>query len=537
MTEPGAVGGPPLLLRGGAVYSPADPFATAMVVDGGRVAWVGSDAAGETVAGAGVAVIDLDGDLVTPAFVDAHVHLTETGLARAGIDLSRARFAADVLDLVATAAQAQPGRPVLGHGWDETTWQDPRLPDRAQLDAAAGGLAVYLARVDVHSALVSSALVAGDPALPAADGYDDKGPLRREAHHRARRLSRDGLTAGERQSLQHDALRTAASRGVGQVHEMAAPHVAGSDDLALLLAWTADALDVPAVVPYWGELGGVGTARALGARGCAGDLCIDGSLGSRTAALHADYADDPGTRGALYLDVEAVTEHVVQCTRAGLQAGFHCIGDAAVSMAVEALLRAADLCGTPAVVAARHRLEHVEMVDEQQAGVLARLGVAASVQPGFDAAWGGAAGMYGRRLGQQRAATLNPLAMLARSGVTLALGSDSPVTAIDPWGAVRAAARHQNPAHRITVRGAFAAHTRGGWRAAGDDTGGVLVPGAPADYVIWHVPGDLLVQAADDRLAAWSTDPRSGVPGLPDLDGPAPACRRTVVRGRTVYGG
>ncbi len=536
MTEPGAVGGPPLLLRGGTVYTPADPFATAMLVDSGTVAWVGGDSAGTMLAGAGVAVRELQGDLVTPAFVDAHVHLTDTGLARAGTDLSQARSGADVLDLVAKAARARPGRPVLGHGWDDTAWDDPRLPARSLLDAAAGDVPVYLARVDVHSALVSSALVAGDPAIRAADGYDDEGPLRRDAHHRARRQSRDRLTAGERQALQHDALRTAAACGVGQVHEMAAPHVAGPDDLALLLTWTADAPDVPAVVPYWGELGGIETARALGVRGCAGDLCIDGSLGSRTAALHADYADQAGARGARYLDVDDAAEHLVLCTEAGLQAGFHCIGDAAVTVAVEALLRCAEVCGTAAVVAARHRLEHVEMIDEQQARTLARLGVAASVQPGFDAAWGGADGMYERRLGAERSAGLNPLAMLARSGVTLALGSDSPVTPIDPWGTVRAAARHQTPEHRISVRGAFAAHTRGGWRAAGDDTGGVLAPGAPADYVVWRVPGDLLVQAPDDRVAAWSTDPRSGVPGLPDLDGPGPVCLRTVVRGRTVYG-
>jgi predicted amidohydrolase YtcJ len=534
VTSPGAPGGPPLLLRAGTVYSPTDPFATAMLVDQGAVAWVGGEGAADTAAGAGVVVHDLAGRLVTPAFVDAHAHLTETGLALAGLDLSAARSAEQVLDAVAAAAAARPGLPVLGHGWDDTSWFDPRLPTRAELERAAPGGVVYLARVDVHSALVSPALLALLGDAPALDGYEPEGVVRRDAHHAARRASRAGIGPAERQALQREALRAAAATGIGQVHEIGAPHVSGEHDLALLLDWTHGAR-VPRVVPYWGELGGVATAARLGARGCAGDLCVDGSIGSRTAALHEPYHDGGGT-GTLALDAQQATQHVVECTRAGLQAGFHCIGDAAVAVAVTAVEAAAQQCGATAVQGARHRLEHVEMVDASQAGVLATLGVVASMQPAFDAAWGGPHGMYAQRLGSERAAGLNPFALLVRAGVTLAFGSDSPVTPFDPWATVRAAARHHTPQHRISVRGAFAAHTRGGWRASGRDDGGVLVPAAPADYVVWQVPGDLVVAAPDDRVAAWSTDPRSGVPGLPDLDGPAPVCEATVVGGHVVHG-
>ena len=160
----------------------------------------------------------------------------------------------------------------------------------------------------------------------------------------------------------------------------------------------------------------------------------------------------------------------------------------------------------------------------------------ASVQPVFDALWGGAGGMYAQRLGAERGAGLNPFAAMAAAGVVLALGSDAPVTALGPWEAVRAAAYHHNPDQRLSVRAAFTAHTRGGWRAARRDDAGVLVPGAPATLAVWEA-GELLVQAADDRIAAWSTDPRSGVPGLPDLTPgvPAPVCRCTVVDGREVY--
>jgi predicted amidohydrolase YtcJ len=160
------------------------------------------------------------------------------------------------------------------------------------------------------------------------------------------------------------------------------------------------------------------------------------------------------------------------------------------------------------------------------------------VQPVFDALWGGTDGMYAQRLGVDRALTLNPFAAMAAAGVALALGSDSPVTPLGPWEAVRAAAFHHVPEQRLSVRAAFTAHTRGGWRAARRDDAGVLAPGAPATYAVWRAE-DLVVQAADERVSAWSTDPRSGVPGLPDLSPgiPAPACEATVVRGVPVFVG
>ena len=73
-------------------------------------------------------------------------------------------------------------------------------------------------------------------------------------------------------------------------------------------------------------------------------------------------------------------------------------------------------------------------------------------------------------------------------GVALAFGSDSPVTPLDPWGSVRAAAAHHNPVYRMSVRAAFAAHTRGGWRAVHLDDEGVLAPGAPATFAVWSTP-------------------------------------------------
>jgi predicted amidohydrolase YtcJ len=275
--------------------------------------------------------------------------------------------------------------------------------------------------------------------------------------------------------------------------------------------------------------------RELGAVGAAGDLFADGSLGSHTAHLGRPYADAPHT-GTAHLTAHEIAAHVTVCTEAGLQAGFHAIGDGALTAVTEGVGAAADHLGIARVRAARHRIEHAEMLTPATIGAFAALGLTASVQPAFDAAWGGGDGMYARRLGPDRARTLNPFAALLRAGVPLAFGSDAPVTPLDPWGALRAAAFHRTTAHRVSVRAAFTAHTRGGWRALGRDDAGVLVPGAPADYALWRT-GELLVQAPDDRVARWSTDPRSGTPGLPDLRPgvPLPECLRTVVGGRTVH--
>ncbi|MEW2158014.1 amidohydrolase [Streptomyces sp. NPDC007189] len=518
-----------VLLRRGEVHSPADPFATAMVVERGHVAWVGSEGAADAFADGVDEVIDLDGALVTPAFTDAHVHITATGLALTGLDLSGAPSLETALALVRDFAAARPDdRVLLGHGWDAARWPGGRPPTRAELDEATGGRPLYLSRIDVHSAVVTTALLDLVPNIAPADG-----PLTADAHHAVREAALAAVTPAQRAEAQRAALAHAASLGIGSVHECGGPQISSEDDFTGLLKLAAET-PAPRVVGYWAEQN-ADKARELGAAGAAGDLFADGALGSHTACLHEPYADAAHT-GTAYLDADAVADHVVACTEAGLQAGFHAIGDAAVTAVVAGVRAAAEKLGLARIRAARHRVEHAEMLTPETIAGFAELGLIASVQPAFDALWGGDDGMYARRLGAERARTLNPFAALLRAGVPLAFGSDSPVTPLDPWGTVRAAAFHRTPEHRVSVRAAFTAHTRGGWRAVGRDDAGVLVPGAPADYAVWRTD-ELVVQAPDDRVARWSTDPRSGTPGLPDLTpGRAlPVCLRTVVGGRTVF--
>ena len=546
-TAPAEETGPrSVLYLAGSVYSPADPLATAVLVEGDRVAWVGSQEAAQAQRSRADVVVEAPGALVTPGFVDAHAHVTETGLALSGVDLTGAESAAQVLDLVAGAVRAAPGLPVLGHGWDDVDWPGGP-PSREELDRAARGAEVLLSRVDVHSALVSSAL-AERAGLRGVEGWDGGALVRLRAHDVARDASRR-LEPGERERVHRRALDAAAAVGVAAVTECSAPHVGSAEDLRALRA-LSDGGDVPEVLAYWGAPAhDEEEARAVlaevegaGVLGLAGDLCVDGSYGSRTAALREPYADLAGTglpgehAGVAHLSAADVAAHLVACTRAGVQGGFHVIGDAACDALVEGLLEAERVVGTPALASGRHRVEHLEAPDARAVAELARLGVVASVQPAFDALWGGPGRLYAQRLGTARAAALNPLADLASAGVPLALGSDAPVTPFDPWGAVRACTSMSGEGQSLSARAAFLAHTRGGWRAARRDGEGVLVPGALATLAVWSV-GDLVVQAADARVSSWSTDPRSGTPGLPDLsDGaPTPRCLRLLRAGRVLH--
>ena len=512
------------LYRGGRVRAATDPYATALLTDGDTIVWVGSDEAAAALSPD--RIVELEDAWVAPAFVDAHVHATSTGLALTGLDLTDAPSLAVALSRVEDAARKARGGVVLGTGWDDTRWPEARPPTAAELDRASYGGVVYLARTDVHSAVVSSALLAAAPGARAMTGFLTDGLVRQDAHHEVRRVAQQAVPAGQRAAAQRATLDRALELGIACVHECGGPKIAGEQDFLNLLA-----LDhLVTRVGYWGELDGVERARQLGAVGAGGDLFADGALGSHTACVSHPY-DDDGTSGFAYLSAEQIADHVVACTQAELQAGFHAIGDAALEAVLTGYARASERVGPEALRRRRHRIEHAEMLTPAQIATMASLGLVASVQPAFDARWGGPDGMYAQRLGPERAAGMNPYAALAAAGVPLALGSDAPVTPLDPWGGVRAAVRHRTPGSGLAARAAFTAHTRGGWRACGQEGAGELAPGSPSTFAIWSVPGELVVQTPDERVAGWSTDARAAVPGLPDLDGPDPVCLSTVVTG------
>ncbi|PZR52814.1 hydrolase [Xylanimonas oleitrophica] len=547
------------LYRNGVIHSSADPFAEALLVDDGVVVWVGAEDTAAGLAARADRVIDLDGALVAPGFVDAHVHTLETGLSLESVDLSATGASrVQALDAVAAGARGMDGvdpdgdEVLLAFGWDERAWGPDGAPTAAELDAAAGGRPVYATHADATSAVVSTSLAtaAGLERLP---GWDPSGLVTGQALNAARTYAQT-LPPARRTRAYQAALARAASLGIVAVHEMSAPHTDTRDGLRELVAMTSTDGDtvptLPQVLAYRGELvESADEVRELMAelpflRGVAGDVNVDGSIGSRTAAMRQPYADQvalPGSgdpTGLLYLTAQEIGAHLAACSEAGVQGGFHVVGDRAMDELVKGLDVAAEYLGGGALRAARHRVEHAQLVD---AGALASLllhGISLSIQPAFDSTWGRGGGLYSSRLGAARAGNMAPFADLQSAGIPLAFGSDAPVTPLDPWQAVRAAITHEDESQRLSARAAFRAHTRGGWRLAGlDSTGaGELRVGSPAHLAVWRAP-EYVVQSSGRGLSSWSQEARAGQPLLPDL-GPAaeePVCLQTVRAGVPVY--
>lgn len=485
--------------------------ARAILVRGSRVLWVGDD---PDLAPPHARRVDLDGCVVGPAFVDSHVHLTPTGISQLGLDLSSVRSPEDLLRAVRLHAEQHTGRVIWGHGWDDHDWIGP-LPTPQELHEAAGGRPATLARIDGHSCLVDTSTLQSAPLARSggierdADGVAT-GVLRRDANKVARRWAVGAMSDEDLDRARDEAVRVAVSRGVGTVHEMGGPDAMGVDDFD---AWHEG--DWPLeVIPYWGDLD-LPFVLERDLRHVGGDIWLDGSLGSHTAALTDPYEDHP-TSGSLEFDDTTLVELFTEATHAGVQVAVHAIGDAAIDQAIRCW--ATVLASLPdhladAVRRLRHRIEHAEVLRIDQVERIVDLGLVVSAQPVFETLWGQPDGLYERRLGRTRASLTNPYRALADRGVPLAFGSDANVTPIDPWEMVFAAEHRSRGQHEITRLEAVSASTLGGRHAARQERWvGVLRAGMRAD------------------LCAWEGDPF----GAEDPRGAT--CALTMVRGRVAHG-
>ncbi len=451
----------------------------ALLIDGDRIAWRGSIDGEHPPADQ---VVDLGAAWVTPSFVDAHVHATATGLALRAVDLAGARSGVECLDLVRRhAAGGRPADVVIGTRWDDFGWPGGR-PTAASLTEASGGRTVLLIRVDGHSCLVDDRTLARLD-LAALEGVDrdpagtPTGWPREAASEAAMTLVRSELRLDQLEAARRAACGKAAALGIGSIHEMGHPGLSGLDDA---LAWAAGEWPVE-VLTWWAEL----DPRPQPGLRPGGDLFLDGSIGTCTAATSRPYScSGTMTRGELFHPDDAVAEFFAAHTRAGRGAGVHAIGDRAIEQAVAAIEAAARVTGTDLVRRCRHRIEHVELPSREHVRRIAELGVVASVQPAFDATWGGDRSLYAARFGARTARDTNPFAWFADAGVRLAFGSDSTVTPLDPWGAVVAAERHLG-GWGLCREAALAAHTLGGRYAAGQDDVGPLRAGFRADLAVW----------------------------------------------------
>ncbi len=460
------------------------PVGEWLLIDGRHVQRVGTGEAPQADR-----IVELPGTSILPGFIDTHVHLTGTGIHHASPELSRARSAADVVAVVRKLA-GEGDEPFLIHGYDESKWPDTRLPTVEELDGATRRPLLVI-RVDGHASLANTVALeatgaAEEPGMERDDAGAPTGFITREANNRVRRWFNRHLSDHDIQQHQLRAAALAASRGVTCVHEMSMPSERDLRDLEVLLGHRARlpvdvvtyvaSTDIPQVMDLrFGQIGG--------------DLAIDGSIGARTACLSRPYTDGEGNGAAYYPDDE-LAEFLHNAHLAGLQAGVHAIGDGAIEQLLsvwERVYRALDSRERRHFRARRHRVEHFEMPSPQQIEKAAMLGLAVSIQPCFDAEWGHPGGLYDVRLGWDRASGMNPFRSLLDRGIEVGVGSDSPITDLDPMAAIEALENHHDPAQRVWRGEAIRLATVGSARLAHqEDKKGSLEPGKHADFAAYE---------------------------------------------------
>lgn len=429
--------------------------------------------------------IDLQGGTLSPAFCDAHVHLPATGLYELGLDFRGETSVAAIRE--AFRARASGSGLLFGGNFEDPL--DARL-DASTLDDAVGDRSALLTRADMHSCVVSSRLLM-ELELEDTEGVDrdhqgnPTGYLREQAAAAAFRWFEAQMDRAEQIEAIRAAVRRAYSKGVASVHEMFVVEWRGWAMYEVFE--TAIGPEALNVLTYLGT-DEVDKVAAMGQSRIGGDFFLDGSFGSHTAWLSEPYATPPppGSTpvGIAYRSDDELLEFFAASQRAGLQVGVHAIGDAAIEQCISAWEKVASSAGVGAVSALGHRIEHFECARDDHIARAGRLGLRASVQPAFDAFWGGDGGLYRERIGPDRALQMNRFGTMLRAGLELGAGSDSTVTPLDPFLQMRALRDHNVPGERLSAADALRLHTRGGHRLGRqDDERGLLARGYLADLV------------------------------------------------------
>jgi len=503
-----------LVVRNGRLWSrEAVPRgADSLAVRGDRIVALGTAAAVAALAGPLTVVIDAEGRTVTPGITDAHIHLVQWARADADLALGDAASAADAAARVAGFAARHPGEgPVIGRGWDANRWSD--APHHALLDAACPGRPVLLHSHDFHALWVNG------PALEAAGvrpGLPDPagGRIERDAAGRPSGVVRehavrlfqtleDSAARAPDEALLERAVRRLHALGITAIHDFE-----GAEEEGLLRAMVergGPRVRVLMQVPH----SGLDRALALGVESGSGDdgfrtgavkLFADGTLGSRTAAVLEPY-DGTADCGMELLGAAELAHDVALALAGRLAVAIHAIGDRACRTALDAFEAAGDRLRRPALPS---RLEHLQLVDDRDLPRLARLGIAASVQPAhctsdLDLV---------ERWWSTRKARAYPFRSLADSGALVAFGSDAPVETANPMRWIHAAVTRQRPdghppggfvpAQLLTLDASLAFCTEGAARLSGSERKlGRLAPGCLADLVVWDQD---LHGVAPDRL-------------------------------------
>lgn len=428
----GAPPAPDLILLKGKVITMGRklPEAQALAIKGERIVAVGANEDVKALKGARTKVVDLRGKVVVPGFVDSHTHLARHGLDLLRVDLTESKSLKALVEAVKKRARVQPqGTWIVGYGWDETRWPEPRLPTRDDLDAAAQHHPVLLRRVDGHLCVVNTMAMGslGVPLNAPGVQVDDTGKRTGVLTETAAEDASNSLPFDLEEAMKGfaEAAKEAFKVGVTSVHQ--------TSDATDIRVWrTAQRRKVAAPRVYLKLLPPlVDPAAGLGITGGLGDEAVryggvkvytDGSLGAHTAAIGKPYADLPGTQGQLLEDPAALAALVEKAHLAGFQVALHCIGDRAITTCLDAIEAAVRKHPRKDH---RHRLEHFEFATDEHIARAQRLGCVASAQPNFIGMWGQPGQMYETRLGKEDARMLNRFRVMADMGLRLAFGSDN----------------------------------------------------------------------------------------------------------------
>ncbi len=465
--------------------NPQQPRAEALVVRDGRIVAVG---AWDDVAphAEGVPVLDLAGKTVLPGMIDTHVHFLWTALGLAALDVSAAEDHPSLQAIVRqAAADTPPGELIFGMDFSEYALDTARFSPIIQaLDAAAPDNPVALIGITGHTSAVNTlglALLAapdGTPGVMRDAGGRPNGLLSNKANDLAfKRFSECFGADVKAAEMIGRAIEKAHAAGITTLHALEGGFVAENEAVEKFLAAIPD---LPLrFVPFYQTMD-VERVLGLGLPRIGGCILLDGDVGPHTAAFTKAYADDPECYGTLYYSQEKVDAFVLQAHEAGLQIAMHAIGDAAIEQALDAYEAA--LTAHPRDDH-RHRIEHADLIRQDQIERAQRLGLAIAIQPPFNYYWPHTD--YNSTLGNERADKADPFRDMADAGLLLAGGSDSTVTPLGPLIGVHAAVNHTNPAQRMSVQEGLALYTINAARIAfqeGDR--GSLEVGKLGDFVV-----------------------------------------------------
>jgi predicted amidohydrolase YtcJ len=533
-------GVPDAIYVNGDIYTQAKPGrAQALAVRDGRIVAIGANDEIRKLKGGHTQVIDLGGRFVMPGFNDAHCHLQSGGFEQMNVNLVGTRSLVEMQQRIAERAKtAAPGDWIIGEGWDHTLWPGQKLPTRQDMDAVTNGHPGIFVRVDGHIAVANSAALQDAGITPqtappqgGAIDHDAQGQLTGIIRETAQGMifsKVPGPTPQQRRRAAELAMADAARHGVTSAQD--------NSDWEQFLVYEEMERDgkLTLRVSEWLRFDDpVDLLEKHRAHHPASDPMLhttmlkgfmDGSLGSRTAALLAPYSDDPSNSGLPRYKQADLNAKAVDRVAAGFQLGFHAIGDRAAQMALDAFAEAErnarekDLPGKDPDKL-RLRIEHDQVIAPDQFAQYRKLGVIASVQPSHlltDMNWAES------RIGPERAKTSYPWKQFLDNDVRLAFGTDYPVEPITPFRGVYAAVTRKNeagtkeyfPEQKLTIEEALAAYTTGSAYAEFmEKDKGTLAPGMLADFVV--LDRDLTKVAPPDILKA--------------------KVLRTVVGGKTVY--